>query len=164
MTAYQAKAWSELFVACAGAGAALSGLVFVAVSINLDRILSLPGIPERGLETIAALLSVVVVSILGLIPGIGSETLGALLLIESLIWGAGIFVLLFRGLALASRMHVERWFHIVLVVIATVPFIIGGSSVLIGSGGGLYWTVAGILGAIIAAAINAWVLLVEILR
>jgi modulator of FtsH protease len=32
------------------------------------------------------------------------------------------------------------------------------------SGGGLYWTFAGIIGAIVGAVMNAWVLLVEILR
>lgn len=82
MTAYDASEWSELFVASAGASAALAGLVFVAVSINVERILEFPGLPERALET----------------------------------------------------------------------------------GGGLYWTVAGILFATGGAVANAWVLLVEILR
>ena len=35
---------------------------------------------------------------------------------------------------------------------------------LAGRGGGLYWIVAAIVCAILAAAVNAWVLLVEILR
>jgi hypothetical protein len=34
VSAYDATAWSELFVATAGASAALAGLVFVAVSIT----------------------------------------------------------------------------------------------------------------------------------
>jgi hypothetical protein len=37
-------------------------------------------------------------------------------------------------------------------------------SVLALAGGGLYWIVAGIVGAIVGASINARVLLVEILR
>ena len=41
MAAYDVEPWSDLFVAAAGAGAALAGLVFVAVSINVDRILAL---------------------------------------------------------------------------------------------------------------------------
>ena len=35
---------------------------------------------------------------------------------------------------------------------------------LIGRGGGLAWLVAGIVGAFVGAIVNAWVLLVEILR
>ena len=38
------------------------------------------------------------------------------------------------------------------------------ASVLAGWGGGLYWLAAAIVLAAVGAAINAWVLLVEILR
>jgi len=43
VTAYDAPEWTVLFVGTAGASAALAGLVFVAVSINVDRILKLEG-------------------------------------------------------------------------------------------------------------------------
>ena len=39
MTAYQPEQWHDMFVAMAGAVAALTGLIFVAVSINLERVL-----------------------------------------------------------------------------------------------------------------------------
>jgi hypothetical protein len=50
MFAYDPSEWTDLFVATAGASAALAGLVFVAVSINLERILSFRGLPERALS------------------------------------------------------------------------------------------------------------------
>ncbi|MGY1764059.1 hypothetical protein ACI79G_18655 [Geodermatophilus sp. SYSU D00779] len=37
--AYASEPWSELYVAMAGAAAALLGLLFVAVSINLEQVL-----------------------------------------------------------------------------------------------------------------------------
>jgi hypothetical protein len=46
----------------------------------------------------------------------------------------------------------------------TVPFVIGAISLIAAAGGGLYWTAAGIVFAIAGVVVNAWVLLVEILR
>jgi hypothetical protein len=39
MTAYQPEQWHDMFVAMAGAAAALTGLLFVAVSVNLEQVL-----------------------------------------------------------------------------------------------------------------------------
>jgi hypothetical protein len=49
LAAYSASEWGDLFVATAGASAALAGLVFVAVSINIERILEFNDLPERAL-------------------------------------------------------------------------------------------------------------------
>lgn len=57
---------------------------------------------------------------------------------------------------LSTRLAMLAW--------ATLPFAIGELSVLATDGAGLYWVVFGMVGAIIAAVTNAWVLLVEILR
>jgi hypothetical protein len=51
-----------------------------------------------------------------------------------------------------------------LAVLATLPILIAGVSLIAESGGGLYWLLAGIIGAIVGSGANAWVLLVEILR
>ena len=62
--------------------------------------------------------------------------------------------------------HCSSWiaFRLGLALPGTIPFVVGAASVLAGSGGGLYWIFAGILGALIGAVANAWVLLVEIQR
>ena len=39
MTGYETQEWGDLFVAAAGAGAVLTGLIFVAVSVNIRPIL-----------------------------------------------------------------------------------------------------------------------------
>ena len=67
--AYDVSEWSDLFVAAAGATAALSGLVFVAVSINIERILANEGVPDFAMVTLLMLLGALMVSLLGLIPG-----------------------------------------------------------------------------------------------
>jgi hypothetical protein len=47
---------------------------------------------------------------------------------------------------------------------STLPFVAGSLSLMLGHGGGLYWLVAGTLASFVAGLIDAWVLLIEILR
>jgi hypothetical protein len=49
--------WAAFFTAVTGAAAALVGLLFVAVSINLDKILKNAMLPARAAETLAVLRS-----------------------------------------------------------------------------------------------------------
>lgn len=164
MTAYDPVQWSDLFVATAGASAALAGLLFVAVSINLDRIIGEAGLPDRALETVLLLLAVLLVSIVGLIPGQSSGALGTELLFVSLTIALVIARLPTVGLASFTPPRSWIWTRWGLRLAGTVPFVIGGASLLLEAGGGLYWIVAGIVFAIVGAIANAWVLLVEILR
>jgi hypothetical protein len=163
LTAYDPSEWSNLFVAVAGASAALAGLLFVAVSVNVDRILTVKGLPERGLETIVLLLGVLLVSIVGLIPGQSEVALGLELLVLGLALGAfiGRLPTISQAAEVPSSWIFARW---AMRALAIVPFILGGLTVLAEAGGGLYWVVAGIAFAIVGAVANAWVLLVEILR
>jgi hypothetical protein len=165
MFAYDPSEWTDLFVASAGASAALAGLVFVAVSINLERILAFRGLPERALETLLFLISVLLISVLALVPGQSPVALGIELLAISLAIDAIVMrqptIQVEQGEVMRRSWRVSRW---TLRLIATVPFLIGAVSLIAQSGGGLYWLVAGIVLAIAAAVSNAWVLLVEILR
>jgi hypothetical protein len=105
LAAYNAPEWSDLFIATAGASAALAGLVFVAVSINIERILKLEELPSRAQMTVLLLLTVLLVSIIGLIPAQSRTALGAELLGEGLVFGAAIAVLAKQSL---SRRRVSR--------------------------------------------------------
>ena len=77
MTSLQAAEWHDMFVAIAGAAAALTGLLFVAVSINLTRILEFEILPTRAVETLSIMIGLLLLSVIMLVPGQGSTLLGA---------------------------------------------------------------------------------------
>jgi len=68
MAAPIAADWSNFLVAEAGASAALAGLIFVAVSINISKIIEYPGVSGRAGEALALLIGVLIIATLGLAP------------------------------------------------------------------------------------------------
>lgn len=165
MIAYDPTEWHDLFVATAGASAALLGLLFVAVSINLERILEFEGLPGRALEAMMLLTSVLLVSIAGLVPGQSHVALG----LELLLVIAVIAAIVLRQpivAADASGREPVSWkvSHWAVRLAGLVTIGIAGLSLAVEAGGGLYWLAAGIALATVAAIAGAWVLLVEILR
>jgi hypothetical protein len=60
--------WHDFFVPSTRASAALTGLVFVGVSINLNKILSIPTLPGRALISLLLLLTILIISIILLVP------------------------------------------------------------------------------------------------
>ena len=79
--------WENFFIAEVGASAALLGLIFVGVSINLTRIISLPGLPNRALLALIILLTILVMCSLLLVPGQSQTLVGIeLLVVGLLVW------------------------------------------------------------------------------
>jgi modulator of FtsH protease len=163
MTAYAPVEWHDFFLGTAGASAALTGLLFVAISINLQQILKYPNLPSRAAGTLGILVASLVVATVGLAPGQSTTALGT----EIAVAGAAIITQALwvsrRGGDSADRL-VWRIQRLVTLLLPGVAFTVGGVSLGVGGGGGLYWVVAGTVLAFLVAAINAWVLLVEVLR
>ena len=82
--------WHD-FLAMVGTAGVLTGLVFVAVSINLQEIVSEPGsgLPGRAAEALILLVGVLTASVLLLVPGQGQLMVGAEVLVVGLVtWGS----------------------------------------------------------------------------
>jgi modulator of FtsH protease len=157
--------WQTLFALQAGAAATLTGLVFVAVSINLARILAFAGLPSRAAESIIQFLQVFFICTAVLIPRQPPVALAVeVLAIALLSW-----VIQIVGIIRYSRSrvgHPRLWLiiRIVQTQLASAPLLVGGVCLLLDSPAGLYWLVAGFAFSFVAGVANAWVLLVEVAR
>lgn len=155
--------WENFFVAEVGAAAALTGLLFVAVSINLARILAVPHLPDRAGETLVVFGGALAVATFGLVPDQGHVALGCEVGATGLlVWGATVRTQWQSYGYVDSRPWLAR--RVVGTQLATLPFVVGGALLVGGSRSGLYWVVAGVLASFASGMQNAWVLLVEILR
>jgi uncharacterized membrane protein YbjE (DUF340 family) len=165
MRSYNPADWASFFTALISAAAALTGLLFVAVSINLDRIIKGGRfLPARAAETLAVLLLVLIGSAVSLIPQ-NTRLIGIEALILALPMLAVTVYIQLRHRA-ASRADPLFWTvsRMASTAAATVPATIAGISLAAHWGGGFYWLAAAALLGIIGAVYGAWVLLVEIVR
>jgi hypothetical protein len=163
--AYTAEHWTDFGVATAGATAALAGLLVVAISINLERILQFPSLPHRAAQTLILFALPLVTALLLIVPGQPGAALGGELLAIGLATGAFMLVTDARMPMSEQETNGTRLFTRILPSIASCGCLaVAGGTLLADGGGGLYWLVPAVLAAIIFGLINTWVLLVEILR
>jgi hypothetical protein len=158
-------AWHDFAVALAGAAAVLAGLVFLAVSINIGRILVIPGLPGRAGESVVLFLGVLVNCALVLVPRQSAAALGVELLISAGLTWVVLNAIVISAVGKPTRQP-RSWqaTRVFAIQLATAPVILSSCALLGWPAGGLYWFAGGVLFAIIGATANAWVLLVEVVR
>jgi modulator of FtsH protease len=155
--------WHDFFVAEVGASAALIGLLFVAISINLERILKYPWLPPRAAQVLIALMGVLLTSSIALVPDQSNLAFAIeLIVVNALVWFSGSRIVDPVPVAEPYRRASSRnslVFHLTLLILT------GGSCVVyLSPQDGLYIVFAGIMLLVIFALYNSWILLVEIVR
>jgi modulator of FtsH protease len=157
--AFDISAWTDYGVAVVGGAAALTGLLFVAVSVNSAWFSSSATNRDRAGQALVLFIVPLVTAILLLIPGQSTTALG----IEFAVFG----VLVGRVLiALGPDTSVEDEPRSMVIVdrlsprvITTAGLIACGASLIIKDFGGLYWLAAVDVSALLAGLLNAWVFL-----
>jgi modulator of FtsH protease len=169
VTAYSVKAWSEFALGHLGASAALLGLVFVSVSINLAAIMRSGQLINRAGETVVLLGGVLLMSTAVLIPDEPDAT-GAALIALGIVLCVAVAGLQQgpRGAKAAATQSGTPMFAVVMRRVsglgAATFAVVAGVSLLATGGGGLYWWAAAVALSYFGALTGAWVLLIEILR
>ena len=155
--------WREFFVTMAGATAALSGLLIVAMSVNIRQLLASPSLPARAASAISAVAAALIVSCLVLVPAQQRWVLGTeVLVVAAVLWLIWLRVPAeVRADPQPSRPAAARYG---VPAVAPALFTIGGAFLLASLEAGFALLAAASLAAIIAGLLFAWVALVEILR
>lgn len=157
--------WQTFFAAEVNAAAALTGLVVVAISVNITRILEQPLLVERAVEALIALVGALVLTSLLLMPGQppGAQA-GECGLVGALMLAAP---LRFQLHAWRSEIPNERARPItraLMTGLGGAPMLVAAGLLAGGSAAGFYWAAAGLIVSLVVGVVGAWVLLVEILR
>ena len=157
-------AWVPFFSATLGAAATVTGLLFVSVSINLDRVLTNPRLLARAGETLIGLVLALAASAVLLVQQPVKASAGELLTVSAVVAVLTLRAQLRHG---PDRPSDPWWWfavRIATVQAVAVPTAIGAVTVLLGSGGGLRWLALGIVSGFVLTVYSAWVLLVEVVR
>lgn len=164
-TAYDAASWTSFFSAETSASAALTGLLFVAISINLQQIVKNPFLAARALKALVTLSAILLIAFLCLVPGQSARVLAAEIAVIGLLFWASGTVLQHRSVHKNPYIgRGARIFHMVLAHASAAPIILAALSLVRAHGLGLYWLVAGTVISFLSALLDAWVLLIEIQR
>jgi len=158
--------WHDFYLTMGTASASLIGLLFVALSLNLDSIVGdsredLRAFAEQAFNSFS---SVLLIAVFFLIPEQGSAFLGGLYVLLGVIAG---YRLLRRAPAVWRGRHRDRlgaavFWRFGLPAAAVLGLVAAGLGLIVGQLSALYWLVAVIIGLLMSAARSSWDLLVKV--
>jgi hypothetical protein len=155
---FDIPAWTNYGVAVVGAAAALTGLLFVAVSVNSAWFWSSKAIRGRAGQALILFIIPLVTGLLLLVPGQSTTVLGIEIVVFGLLAGRAL-------VALGSDPVKDEPRAIVLVdrlsprIVVTTALIVAGVSLIVKHFGGLYWLMGVHVCAMLTGLLNAWVFL-----
>jgi hypothetical protein len=157
------EAWDTFAEICGTAAAALTGLLFVAVSIRITYIARSQELRNRAAQTLSLFSTVLIISALIAIPRQAYRTLGAELVVLALITGAGQYILDRRAKGERSNQAIAPVLEAVTPTTVTSLLLLAAGIVLVlGVHAGLYVLVGPVFVALAGGVTSAWLLLTKI--
>ena len=159
--AYLPGMWRDFGVTVAGLAGALTGLLFVAVSLKSETLAGSRSLRSRAAQTLVLFMTAAIAAILLVAPQPGSA-LGAELL--ALAAASGTALLIFdRRAGHDQDSGVARYIERASPNMITAVLVgVAGLTFLLKAGGGLYWMIPATLASLVGGVINAWLFLVRV--
>lgn len=146
---YDPEAWHDFYVMLGGANAALTGLVFVALSIHLQAVLEHPLLKPRAVLALTVLATQIVIAAIVLVP-------------QSAQW-MGVEIFLLNASFLAVDLRQRRSFAInaasLLSLAIRALYIYAAVSLFLGVGGGFYVLAFVVVLTVARTMASCWALL-----
>lgn len=164
--AYDPSGWQNFYVMTGGASAALTGLLFVAMSIHAKAIIGHPVFGSRAVGTLISLLTMLAIAGAVLVPG------QTLLLTGIEVEIAAVFSLVFSAISIwrvrqlllvsETRSPLRVTLEILAGSIWAVLFLASGLSLVLRAGGGFYLLAALMLFMFAWNVYICWSLITEV--
>ncbi len=158
--------WHDFYLTLGTAAASLIGLLFVALSLNLDAVMGesredLRAVAEQAFNSFSAVL---LIAVCFLIPQHNPGDLGVVYVMLAIIGGYRMLRRapgVWRGRQ-RDRLGRMAFWRLVLPALALLGLAASGLGLLDDQPSALYWLVAVILGFLMSAARSSWDLLVKV--
>jgi modulator of FtsH protease len=162
--AFDPREWNDFAVAVSGAAAALAGLLVVSISINVREIAGDRSLAPRAATALVMLVTPLVAAVCLLIPSQSTDALGVEFVVLGLL-AAGLLTV-FSWRSRSPQRTAASWLggQLLWAFFVAVPLLVAGIGVLTTELGGLYWLPVTVVAGLVGGLLQAWVLLIEILR
>jgi len=158
---YAAAAWQGFGATVAALAGALTGLLFVALSIQGSALAKSRSLRSRAAQTLVLFMTSGITAILLTAPQ-PRRALGAELVACALFFGTVLFILDLRG-GHDPESKVAQYIERASPNTVTAALIgIAGVSFGLKGGGGLYWLIPAVVVSLIGGVVNAWLFLVAV--
>jgi hypothetical protein len=158
---YTAAMWLGFGEALAAVAGALTGLLFVALSVKGDALAVSRNLSSRAAETLVLFMISVLIAIVLVAPQ-PSTALGWELVAVAVVSGTILFILDRRAGHATDRgvsRYIERFSP---NTITAVLVGVAGLTYLVKAGGGLYWLIPAAVASLVGGVVNAWLFLVKV--
>jgi hypothetical protein len=158
---YAPAAWGTFGAAVAAVAGALTGLLFVALSVKATALAASLALRSRAAQTLVLFMTSVLIAVVLAAPQ-PSTAIGAELLVLAVVCGAALIVL-DRRAGHASQPGVTRYVERFSPYTITAVLVgVAGATLVAGVGGGLYWLIPSVAASLVGGVVNAWLFLVRL--
>jgi hypothetical protein len=158
---YTTAMWLTFGEALAGVAGALTGLLFVAVSVKSDALAASRNLSSRAAQTLVLFMTSVLIAVVLVAPQ-PSAALGSELVCVAAVSGTVLLILGRRAGHSTSQgvaRYIERFSP---NMITSVLVGVAGLTFLARAGGGLYWLIPAVVASLLGGVVNAWLFLVKL--